>query len=80
MYSPGVDNYGAVLDNKYAEESGTSFSTPILAGIMNHVLDQNPHFNMKQLKEKILSDATKDTIEGNPKNTPNVMSYLHRED
>lgn len=78
IYSPGVLNYGAVLDNKYAEESGTSFSTPILAGIMNHVLDENPHFNMKQLKEKILSDATKDIINGNPKNTPNLNVYLKR--
>jgi hypothetical protein len=80
IYSPGVDNYGAILNNKYAVESGTSFSTPILAGIMNHVLDENPHLNMKQLKEKILSDATKDTIKGNKKNTPNLMVYLKRND
>ena len=80
IYSPGVSNYGAVLDNKYAVESGTSFSTPILAGIMNHFLDMHPSLNMKQLKEKILSDATKDTIKGNPKNTPNLMVYLFRED
>jgi subtilisin family serine protease len=80
IYSPGVENYGAILNNKYAVESGTSFSTPILAGIMNHVLDENPHLNMKQLKEKILNDATKDTIEGNPKNTPNLMVFLERND
>lgn len=80
IYSPGVSNYGAILDSKYAVESGTSFSTPILAGIINHVLDENPYLNMKQLKEKILSDSTKDTIDGNPKNTPNLMVYLFRED
>ena len=80
LYSPGVDNYGAVLDNKYAVESGTSFSTPILAGVMNHFLDMYPDLNMKQLKEKILSDATKNTIEGNPKNTPNLMVFLFRKD
>jgi serine protease len=80
IYSPGVSNYGAVLDNKYAVESGTSFSTPILAGIMNHYLDMYPHLNMKQLKDKILSDATKDTIEANPKNTPNLMVFLKRND
>ena len=79
IYSPGVLNYGAVLDNKYAVESGTSFSAPILAGVMNHFLDMYPDLNMKQLKEKILSDATKDTIEGNPKNTPNRMVYLNRD-
>ena len=79
IYSPGVDNYGAVLDHKYAVESGTSFSTPILAGIMNHYLDMYPNLNLKQLKEKILSDATKDTIKGNPKNTQNLMVYLNRQ-
>lgn len=80
IYSPGVSNYGAVLDNKYAIESGTSFSTPILAGIMNHFLDMYPDLNMKRLKEKILNDATKDTIKGNPKNTPNLMVFLERND
>jgi subtilisin family serine protease len=80
IYSPGVENYGAILNNKYAVESGTSFSTPILAGIMNHVLDENPHLNMRQLKEKILNDATKNTIRGNPKNTPNLMVFLKRND
>jgi hypothetical protein len=80
IYSPGVSNYGAILNNKYAIESGTSFSTPILAGIMNHYLDMYPHLNMKQLKKKILNDATKDTIEDNPKNTPNLMVFLKRND
>lgn len=80
IYSPGVSNYGAVLDNKYAVESGTSFSTPILAGVMNHYLDSDPSLNMKRLKEKILSDATKDTIIGNKKQTSNLMVYIHRED
>ena len=36
--------------------------------------------NMKQIKEKLLEDATKDTIENNPDNTPNLMVYLHREE
>jgi len=80
IYSPGVSNYGAVLNGKYAVESGTSFSTPILAGVMNHVLDENPFVNMKQLKEKILSDATKDIISGNKKQTPNLMVFLKRND
>lgn len=80
IYSPGVENYGAILNNKYAVESGTSFSTPILAGVMNHYLDENPNYNLKKLKEKILSDATKDTIEGNPKFTPNLMVFLKRND
>jgi hypothetical protein len=80
IYSPGVDIESTIPDGKTAIYSGTSMATPILAGIMNHVLDENPDFNMKQLKEKILSDATKDTIEWNPKNTPNLLVFLLRKD
>jgi hypothetical protein len=32
--------------------------------------------NMKQIKEKMLSDATKSVISGNPQN---LMNYIHRE-
>jgi len=37
-----------------------------------------PNLNMKQLKEKILSDATKGTIDGNPKQTSNLMVNVKR--
>jgi subtilisin family serine protease len=80
IYTPGVEILSTVLDNKTAVYSGTSMSTPILVGVMNHYLDMYPNLNMKQLKEKILSDATKDTIEGNPKQTSNLMVYLNRND
>ena len=43
---------------------------------LNHYLDQFPHMNMKQIKEKMLSDATKSVISGNPQN---LMNYIHRE-
>lgn len=79
IYTPGVEILSTVLDNKTAVYSGTSMSTPILVGVMNHYLDMYPNLNMKQLKEKILSDATKDTIEGNPKQTSNLMVYLNRD-
>jgi len=80
IYTPGVEILSTVLDNKTAVYSGTSMSTPILVGVMNHYLDMYPHLNMKQLKEKILNDATKQTIEDNPKFTPNLMVFLKRND
>jgi len=80
IYTPGVEIISTVLDNKTAVYSGTSMATPILVGVMNHYLDIYPYLNMKQLKEKILSDATKDTIRGNPKQTSNLMVYLNRND
>lgn len=78
IYSTGVYIESTIPDGKTAIYSGTSMACPAAVGVLNHVLDQNPHFNMKQLKEKILGDATKNTIEGNPKNTPNLMVFLQR--
>jgi subtilisin family serine protease len=79
MYSPGVDILSTIPGGNTAVYSGTSMATPALVGVMNHVLDENPHLNMKQLKEKMMSDATKNTINGNPKETNNLLVYLHRE-
>lgn len=76
IYSPGVDIESTIPDEGRAVYSGTSFSTPILAGIMNHYIDRFPEMNMKKLKERILEDATKDLIEGNPENTPNLFVFL----
>ena len=80
IYGTGVEVKSTIPGGKTAVYSGTSFSCPTIVGILNHYLDQFPHLNMKEIKEKMLEDATKDTIKGNPQNTPNLMSYLHRED
>jgi len=78
LYSTGVEVKSTIPGGKTAIYSGTSMATPALVGVLNHYLDMYPHLNMKQIKEKIFSDATKDTIIGNPKNTPNLMVFLKR--
>lgn len=80
IYGTGVEVKSTIPGEKTAVYSGTSMGCPQIVGVLNHYLDQFPHLNMKKIKEKMLEDATKDTIEGNPKNTPNLMSYLHRKD
>lgn len=80
IYSPGVDIESAVPGNKTAVYSGTSMSTPVLAGVLNHYVDMYPNMNMAQIKQKMLTDATKNAITGNPnKRTPNLLVYLHRD-
>jgi hypothetical protein len=78
MYSPGVNILSTVPDGETAVYSGTSMSTPILAGVMNHYLDMYPDMNMAQLKKKMIQDSTSDTISRNPANTPNKLVYLRR--
>lgn len=80
MYGTGVEIKSTIPGGKTAVYSGTSMATPQIVGVLNHYIDKFPHMNMRQIKEKMLEDATKNTIRGNPKNTLNLMSYVHRED
>lgn len=79
MYSPGVDIESTVPGGKTAVYSGTSMATPLLAGVLNHYLDRFPQMNMQQVKDQMMSDATKNTLDGNPKGTNNLLVYLNRE-
>lgn len=78
IYSPGVDIVSTIPGNNHAKYSGTSMSTPIYAGILNHYLDMFPELSQKELKEKILSDSTKQHIQDNENDTNNLLAYLHR--
>jgi cerevisin len=78
MYSPGVDILSTIPGGDTAVYSGTSMATPALVGVMNHYIDMYPELNMKGLKEKMMSDATKNVIKGNPKETNNLLVYLYR--
>jgi cerevisin len=78
IYSPGVDILSTIPGNKTAVFSGTSMATPVLVGVLNHYIDQFPDMNMAQIKEKMLSDATKNSITSNQKNTANLLVYLDR--
>ena len=80
LYSPGVDILSTIPNGKTAVYSGTSMATPNLVGVLNHYLDQFPSLNMLGVKNKMMKDATKNHMEGNPKKTNNLFVYLHRED
>ena len=78
IYSPGVDILSTIPNGKTAVFSGSSMSTPLVAGVLNHYLDRFPGYNMKQIKEKMLSEAPKDLIKNNPGSTNNQFVYLSR--
>lgn len=79
IYSPGVKIESAVPGGGTAIYSGTSMSTPILAGVLNHYVDSYPDMNMAQIKKQMLKDTRKDIITENPKETSNKMIYLYRD-
>lgn len=78
IYSPGVDIESTIPKGGSAKYSGTSMSTPLVAGVLNHYLDMYPHMNMIQIKKRILKDARTNIITENPKNTVNKLVYLKR--
>jgi hypothetical protein len=80
FYSTGVEVKSTIPDGKTAVYSGTSMACPAAVGVLNHYLDMYSSLNMKDIKNKMLEDATKDTIKGNPKQTPNLMVFLKRND
>lgn len=80
IYAPGVDILSTIPNGETAVFSGTSMACPQIVGVLNHYLDQHPELNMKQLKEKVLGDSTKDHIKGKKNSTNNYLVYLHREE
>lgn len=79
VYSPGVDIYSTIPNGQFAKYSGTSMATPILVGVLNHYINQNPDLNMNSMKKLLLKDSTKDIMTGNPKGTNNLFVYLNRD-
>lgn len=78
LYAPGVNIESTVPGNKTQIMSGTSMSTPVLAGVLNHYVDMYPNLGMAELKKRIMDDATKGAIHEEEPNTNNLLVYLHR--
>ncbi|SDE19807.1 Subtilase family protein [Mucilaginibacter pineti] len=58
VFAPGVKVTTIDMDAEFNTEDGTSFSSPITAGIAALVLEYYPTLSAKQLKQVILQSAT----------------------
>jgi subtilisin family serine protease len=76
LYSPGVNILSTIPNQKTRILSGTSMASPIVAGIMNHYVEAHPTLNMKEIKELMLQNSTKNSIKKNPMDTNNFLVYL----
>lgn len=76
IYAPGVDITGLDHNNNDHTGSGTSFSSPITVGVLNHYINAFPTYNMQQITQVLLDTASKDKIKGNKENTPNLLVFL----
>jgi len=59
LFAPGVDMISLYPGNKYNLGSGTSFSSPVVAGIAALVWSRHPELTALQLKELLLETAQK---------------------
>ncbi len=64
MAAQTYDPQGALYDpSGYTTASGTSFSSPIVAGVAAMVRQSNPSFTAKQVRSAIINTATNDTTD-----------------
>ncbi len=57
IYAPGVNNISTVSGYRYSMASGTSFSSPLVAGIAGLMVQRFPQLNATQIVERILKSA-----------------------
>ena len=57
LFSPGVNIYSTLPDNKFGDYSGTSMATPVVAGVAALVLEYFPDLSAEQLKYVIDNSA-----------------------
>ncbi len=58
------------VGNRYILEAGTSFSSPVVAGLVALMLERNPNLTPEQVKESLTSNAVRESFMGGlPNNT-----------
>lgn len=72
VYAPGVNLFGAWLDNQYAVLSGTSMASPVAAGVLANYLSRHGRNGYN----RFFRSMTNNVIKGNPRGTPNKMVYF----
>lgn len=59
IVAPGEDILSTYKNNEYRTSTGTSYSAPIVAGVVALILDQNPNLTFTQVKSILQESATK---------------------
>lgn len=63
IFAPGENIYTCIPENKYENDSGTSFSTPMVSGTAALIWLYYPKLTTKQVKDIILESSTKYDLE-----------------
>lgn len=58
LFAPGVQTYSTTPENSYASQQGTSFASPIVAGVAALLRSYFPELNAKQVKKILLKSVS----------------------
>ncbi len=62
LYAPGVDIFSLKPDDTYKNNSGTSMASPVVAGAAALIWSYFPELSASELKELLMSTATRERI------------------
>jgi len=74
VFAPGVKTYSSEPGNSYGTLNGTSFASPIVAGVAAFLLEYYPNLSAQQLKMVIEKSAIKPTEKVKVPGTDNMVS------
>ena len=73
LVAPAVDIISCGINSPYVKLSGTSVSTPMVAGICALLLEQNPELTPSEIKKILISNTTPITFNKNKEGS----GYIH---
>ena len=73
IYAPGTGVITTDKENKYVFASGTSFSSPIVSGIVASMWSSYPSLNAQEIRALLLNNATPNKIKKNPEDNDNII-------
>ena len=84
IFAPGqrVRSASHESDNHLVQKSGTSMSTPIVAGVVAMMLEEDPSLSPQEVKERLIHRGTKDVLDFSvlsssaQADTPNLLVYV----
>ncbi len=75
LFAPGDNLHYPTLNNKYKNGFGTSFSTPIVAGLVATLWSYYPQLTYKEIMNCVLTPIKKIEIETNQPNSEKIVRF-----
>ncbi len=77
VFAPGSSVTSAYINGVYTEDdgSGTSYAAPYVTGVVAKYLEKYPNATAQQVSDFIISNSTKNKLEGLDSSSPNRLLY-----